>query len=109
MDFRPDVIHANDWQTGLLPLYLNTFYANNPFFKDTGTVFTVHNLGYQGKFWASDWHLTGLGWEYFTPEGLEFYGDINVLKGGLVYSDIINTVSKTYSKEIQTPGVRVRP
>ena len=103
VDFRPDVIHANDWQTGFVPLYLNTLYANDPFFKDTGTVFTVHNLGYQGKFWANDWHLTGLGWEYFTPEGLEFYGDINILKGGLVYSDIINTVSKTYSKEIQTP------
>ncbi|MGC2423424.1 MAG: glycogen synthase GlgA [Nitrospirota bacterium] len=103
MDFRPDVIHTNDWQTGLVPLYLNTLYADDAFFKDTGTVFTVHNIGYQGKFWANDWHLTGLGWEYFTPEGLEFYGDINVLKGGLVYSDIINTVSKTYSKEIQTP------
>jgi starch synthase len=103
VDFRPDVIHANDWQTALVPLYLTTLYANDPFFKDTGTVFTVHNIGYQGKFWSNDWHLVGLGWEHFTPEGLEFYGDINVLKGGLVYSDIVNTVSKTYSKEIQTP------
>ncbi len=103
VDFQPDVIHANDWQTGLTALYLKTLYADDPFFRDAGTLFTVHNIGYQGKFWALDWHLVGLGPEYFNPEGLEFYGDINCLKGGLVYSDIINTVSKTYSKEIQTP------
>ena len=103
MDFQPDVVHANDWQTGLTALYLKTLHADDPFFSETGTIFTVHNLGYQGKFWALDWHLVGLGPEYFNPEGLEFYGDINCLKGGLVYSDIINTVSRTYSKEIQTP------
>ncbi len=103
VDFQPDVIHANDWQTGLAALYMKTLYEGDPFFRDSGTLFTVHNIGYQGKFWALDWHLVGLGPEYFNPEGLEFYGDINCLKGGLVYSDIINTVSKTYSKEIQTP------
>jgi len=101
--FKPDVVHINDWQTGLIPLYLKAFYKDDPFFKDTGTLLTVHNMGYQGVFWAEDMHLTGLGWEYFTPEGLEFYEKINILKGGLVYSDLINTVSKTYSKEIQTP------
>ncbi len=69
----------------------------------TKTVFTVHNLGYQGAFWHWDMRLTGLGWDVFTPEGIEFWGKINFLKAGLVYSDIITTVSKTYSREIQTP------
>lgn len=99
---RPDVIHCNDWQTGMVPVYLKTLYKNDPFFKDTATVFTVHNLGYQGLFWHLDMHLTNLGWDIFTPEGIEFYGKINILKGGLVFSDIVTTVSKTYSLEIQT-------
>ncbi|MGA2192161.1 MAG: glycogen synthase GlgA [Nitrospirota bacterium] len=102
VSFRPDVVHVNDWQTGLVPLYLRE-YPGDPFFSETGTLFTVHNIGYQGVFWAYDWHFTGLDWEYFTPESLEFYGKINIMKAGLIYSDIINTVSKTYSKEIQTP------
>jgi len=102
VEFRPDIVHVNDWQSGLVPLYLKEFYKDDPFFEGTGTILTVHNLGYQGVFWAEDMHLTGLGWEYFTPETLEFYGKINVMKAGLLYSDIINTVSKTYSKEIQT-------
>lgn len=101
--FKPDVVHVNDWQTALTPLYLKAFYKDKPFFTSTGTLMTVHNLGYQGVFWAPDWHLTGLDWEYFTPERLEFYGKINVLKAGLLYSDVINTVSRTYSREIQTP------
>ncbi|MBI5190365.1 MAG: glycogen synthase GlgA [Nitrospirae bacterium] len=101
--FKPDVMHVNDWQSGLVPLYLKEFYGADPDFTGTGTVITVHNLGYQGVFWAEDMHLTGLGWEHFTPDGIEFYGKINCLKAGLVHSDIINTVSKTYGKEIQTP------
>jgi starch synthase len=100
--FKPDVVHLNDWQTGLVPLFLSANYADDPFFSGTGTLYTVHNLGYQGVFWAIDMHWTGLGWEYFTPEGIEFYGKLNIMKAGLVYSDIINTVSKTYSREIQT-------
>ncbi|MEK6545298.1 MAG: glycogen synthase GlgA [Nitrospinota bacterium] len=99
---RPDVIHCNDWQTGMVPVYLKTLYKNDPFFKDTAIVFTVHNLGYQGLFWYLDMHLTNLGWDIFTPEGIEFYGKINILKGGLVFADIVTTVSKTYSLEIQT-------
>jgi starch synthase len=102
MGFAPDVMHVNDWQAGLTPLYLKAFYRDDPFFAGTGSLITVHNLGYQGVFWALDMKLTGLGWEYFTPEGIEFYGKINSMKAGLVYSDIINTVSKTYAKEIQT-------
>lgn len=102
IDLRPHLIHSNDWQTAMVPVYLKTLYRDDPFFKNTATLFTIHNLGYQGLFWHFDMHLTGLGWEYFTPEGIEFYGKINLLKGGIIFSDIINTVSRTYSKEIQT-------
>jgi starch synthase len=99
---RPDVIHCNDWQTGLVPLYLKSLYKNS-FFKKTATVFTIHNLGYQGLFSASDFLLTGLGGEWFTPDGIEFYGKVNFLKAGLIGADSITTVSLTYAKEILTP------
>lgn len=100
--FRPDIIHLNDWQTGLVALYLRKAYSESPLLKHTKTVFTIHNLGYQGIFWRHDLRLIGLGWDIFTPEGIEFWGNINFLKAGLVYSDAITTVSKTYSHEIQT-------
>jgi starch synthase len=102
LNFFPDIIHCNDWQTGLVPVYLRQFYRDDPLFAQTASVYTVHNLGYQGLFWHYDMHLTGLGWELFTPDGLEYYGKINVMKGGLLWADVINTVSKTYSQEIQT-------
>lgn len=95
------VIHCNDWQSGLIPAYLKTLYGKEGIFEGVGTVFTIHNLGYQGLFWSHDMPLTGLGWELFTPKTLEFYGKINFLKAGLIFSDLINTVSETYSKEIQ--------
>ena len=98
-----DILHCNDWQTALLPAYVKTLYSHEAAFRSTGTVFTVHNLGYQGLFWNHDLPLTGLGWELFTPKGVEFYGKLNVLKAGLVFSDILTTVSDTYSREIQTP------
>lgn len=101
LNFQPDVIHCNDWQTGLVPVYLKTLYRDDPFFRNTSTVFTYHNIGYQGNFWHLDMYITGLGWDVFTPEGIEFYGDISMLKAGMVYADIINTVSPTYSKETQ--------
>ncbi|MDH7499033.1 MAG: glycogen synthase GlgA [candidate division NC10 bacterium] len=103
LNFRPDCIHCNDWQTGLVPLFLHALYGADPFFARTGTLFTIHNLAYQGIFWHYDWHLLGIGWEYFTPEGIEFYNHINLLKAGIVFAQVINTVSKTYSREIQTP------
>jgi starch synthase len=101
--FSPDIIHCNDWQTGLVPLYLKMRYGGSETLSRAKTVFTVHNLGYQGIFWHWDMRLTGLGWDVFTPEGIEFWGKINFLKAGLVYSDLITTVSKTYSREIQSP------
>jgi len=101
--FSPDIVHVNDWQSGFVPLFLKAFHKDDPLLGGAATVLTVHNMGYQGTFWAEDMHLTGLGWEYFTPSGIEFYGKMNVMKAGLIYSDVINTVSKGYSKEIQTP------
>jgi starch synthase len=103
LDFIPDIIHVNDWQSGLVPLYLNSVYNLDPHYRRTSSVLTVHNLGYQGVFWHLDMPLLGVGWEYFTPEGIEFYGKINFLKAGMVSADVINTVSETYAKEIQTP------
>ena len=101
--FSPDIIHAHDWQTGLVPFYLKKVYRENELFNGTKTVFTVHNLGYQVLFWHWDLRLIGAGWDVFKPEGIEFYGNISLLKAGLVYSDIVTTVSATYSREIQTP------
>jgi starch synthase len=99
LNFKPDIIHCNDWQTGLIPLYLKTVYFDT-FFKDTASLLTIHNLGYQGLFPASEMPLTGLGWELFTPEGIEFYGEISFLKAGLISADVLTTVSNTYAKEM---------
>jgi len=101
-DLTPDVFHCHDWQTGLIPVYLKTVYANDPRFQNVASVFTLHNLGYQGIFSQTEYPLTGLPWDLFTPEGIEFYGQLNFLKAGLVYSDFITTVSRTYSREIQS-------
>lgn len=101
--FLPDCIHCNDWQTALVPVFLKAQHRQDPLLSKVASLLTIHNLGYQGLFWHLDWHLLNMGWEYFTPHYLEFYGKINCLKGGIVFSDIINTVSNKYSKEIQTP------
>jgi len=100
--FKPDVIHCNDWQSGLIPAYLRTVYRNDPFFKHTAVLFTIHNLAYQGNFTEEELALTGLPPETFTPEGIEFWGKVSFLKAGIVYSEVINTVSQAYSREIQT-------
>ena len=101
--FVPDAIHCNDWQTALVPAFLKTLYKQDPTLSRIATLLTIHNLGYQGLFWHLDWHLLNMGWEYFTPNYLEFYGKINFLKGGIIFADLLNTVSTKYSKEIQTP------
>lgn len=98
----PDVLHANDWQSALLPTHLKTIYRENPFFRNTLTVFTVHNLAYQGLFPKEDMPWTGLDWSYFNWKQLEYHGKINILKAGLVFSDLITTVSRRYAQEIQT-------
>jgi starch synthase len=100
LNLSPDVIHCNEWQTGLVPVYLRTLYGGFNSLSRAATVFTIHNLGSQGIFWVYDYSLTGLGWEYFTPETLEFYGNLNLLKGGILFSELISTVSPTYAQEI---------
>ena len=100
--FIPDVVHCNDWETALIPVFLRTVYKDDPLLRRVATLFTIHNLGYQGIFWRHDMHILGLGWEYFTPEYLEFFGMINLLKGGIVFSDLITTVSSKYREEIMT-------
>ena len=102
IDFCPDIIHANDWHTSLIPVFLKTTYKDNPFYRNTATVFTVHNLAYQGVFGEYVMDIAGLPNELFTADCLEFYGKFNFMKAGLIFSDKINTVSKTYAKEIQT-------
>lgn len=101
--FKPDIINCNDWQTGLVPILLKWAERDNPFFAGTKTIFTIHNLAYQGLFWHLDMHLTNLPWDVFTPEGIEFYGKINLMKAGIVGSTLVTTVSKKYCQEIQTP------
>lgn len=98
-----DIMHCNDWQTGLIPIYLKTLYSNAGVFRKTISVITIHNLGYQGIFPPQAIEITGLGWELFNMEGVEFYGNVNFLKAGIVGADIITTVSRTYAKEILTP------
>lgn len=103
LDFCPDIIHCNDWQTGLIPVYLKVTYAHDPFFLRTASLFTIHNLAYQGVFdAASAIAVSDLPWEVYAYDKLEFWGKFNYLKGGLVYADLINTVSVKYSEEIQT-------
>jgi starch synthase len=103
LGWAPHVVHVNDWQTGLVPVYLETLYRDAPWYADIASVLTIHNLAYQGVFWHYDMPLTGLGWDLFTPAGLEFYGHLSFLKGGLVFSDLLTTVSPGYAREIQTP------
>jgi starch synthase len=98
-----DVIHCHDWQTGLVPAYLSTLLRADPFFASTATLFTIHNIGYQGLFPGDKLSICGLPPETFQPEGVEYWGGISLLKAGIVYSDAITTVSPKYSLEIQTP------
>ena len=102
LDLRPEVIHCHDWQTGLVPVYLRTLYANDPALAPAGVLFTIHNMGYQGLFPPEALDSFGLGRDMFTPGGIEFYGRVNLLKAGLVFSDLLNAVSRRYSREIQT-------
>ncbi|MCX8116717.1 MAG: glycogen synthase GlgA [Desulfobacterota bacterium] len=101
--FSPDVIHLHEWQTGLIPAYLRSLYTEDPYLANTATLFTLHNIAYQGLFKREKFALTGLPPEMYNPEGIEFWERINLMKAGIVYADLINTVSQKYSQEIQTP------
>src|SRR5207247_11209759 len=96
------IFHCHDWQSPLVPVLLRTIYAEDPAFRDAGTVFTIHNLGYQGLFPPETLPLLMLPWDLFTMSKMEFFGQVNFLKGALVCSDWVTTVSRKYSQEIQT-------
>jgi starch synthase len=99
----PDVIHCHDWQSALVPVLLRTQHANDPAVRSLPVVFTIHNLGYQGLFPHATLQKIGLPDSLFTMDGLEFFGKVNFLKGGLLFADYLSTVSRGYAKEIQTP------
>ena len=102
--FRPDIIHCNDWQTGLVPVYLHDTFQANDFFRGIKTIMTIHNLKFQGiwdKKTIKD--ITGLADYYFAPDKLEAYGDANYLKAGILYADYVTTVSRSYAEEIKYP------
>jgi starch synthase len=102
LGFTPDVIHANDWQTGLVPVFLAEAYRAQPGYQRTRSVFTIHNIAYQGMFGRDVLNLTGLpGW-LFNHHQLEYHGYLNFMKAGIVFADAVNTVSPTYAREIQT-------
>jgi len=102
--WAPDIIHCNDWPTGLLPMYLKENYAWDNLFKSTASIFTIHNIGYQGRFSKETLKHAEIRSELFYPQSpIEFDGDVSFMKAGIKFSDIVNTVSETYAKEILTP------
>jgi starch synthase len=101
--FRTDVFHCHDWQAGLVPALLASSFATDPTFLGTKTLFTIHNLGYQGLFPKTAMAEAGLDPVLFRPDGLEFFGRISYIKGGIAFADALTTVSPTYAREIQTP------
>jgi starch synthase len=101
INFKADIIHVHDWQASLVPVYLKNIFREKQFYKNMKTILTIHNIGYQGLFNKEEFPKLGLDWSLFNMEGLEFYGRVNILKGGMVSCDIINTVSVAYSREIQ--------
>jgi starch synthase len=103
LHLRPDVIHCNDWQTGLIPVYLKTLCHRVPELNSVGALLTIHNLAYLGLFPHWEMALTGLEWHLFNWRQLEFHGKLCFMKAGLVFADMLSTVSPTYAREIQTP------
>ena len=99
--FIPDVIHANDWQTALVPVYVNTVEWSKPL-HGAGTLFTIHNLAYQGNFESGAMFITGLGQQHFNPAEFEHFGDMNLVKAAVRHANLLSTVSPTYAREIQT-------
>lgn len=103
LDFHPDLIHCNDWQTGLVPVYLRELHGiSNPFYQSIRALMTIHNIAYQGGFPESIMGLTGLDQSLYRFDRLEFHGALSFLKAGIVYADFISTVSPRYAEEIQT-------
>ncbi len=102
ISFKPDIIHCHDWHTALIPVILKTKYDKDPFYKKTKSVLTIHNLAYQGVFSKDQYSILGVDGNLFNTQGFEFYNQINILKGGINFTDAITTVSPRYAKEMQT-------
>jgi starch synthase len=103
LDLETELIHCNDWCAGLIPVYLKTMLHDQPPYDQIATLYTIHNLAYQGSFWHWDMALTGLDWKYFNWRQMEFYGNLNFMKSAIAFADTISTVSPTYAKEILRP------
>jgi starch synthase len=103
LNLKPDILHCHDWQSALVPIYLREKWQNEEVLARTASVFTIHNLAYQGLFPKEKYHLLDLDLSLFCIDGLEFYDKISFLKGGILWSDTVTTVSRQYSREIQTP------
>ncbi len=102
--FKPDIVHAHDWHTALAAAYLKIWHWNDPLLGRAASVLTIHNIAYQGVYSAEHYDYLGLQWPNFTPDKFEDHGRINFLKGGIVYADVVNTVSPTYANETRTPA-----
>ena len=103
--FAPDIVHMHDWQSALASAYLKIWHWNDAILGGAASVLTIHNIAYQGKYSASNFDYIGLQWSNFTPDKFEDYGSVNFLKGGIVYADVVNTVSPTYADETRTPAL----
>jgi starch synthase len=103
LDIKPDILHCHDWHTALLPVYLDSGLRNEPHFRAARSVYTIHNLNYQGIAGSDAFGLTGLHSRYWAPDGVEHFGNVNPMKGGILYADQVTTVSPTYSREIRSP------
>lgn len=103
LDIKPDIIHLNDWQTALIGLFLKEEYSTLDFYSNIKVIFTIHNLQYQGVFERDTLDALNLSAKYFNIEAIEYYGKICFMKAGIIYGDLVTTVSRTYAKEIQTP------
>ncbi len=105
LDIAPEILHAHDWHTALLPVYLDSGLRGSLPFRNTRSVYTIHNLNYQGIAPANRFGLLGLHGRYWSPNALEHFGEVNLMKGGIIFADQITTVSPNYAREIQTPAV----
>ncbi len=103
LNIRPDILHCHDWQTALIPVYLRTRLRGDPFYEATRSVLSIHNLAFQGIFPRERYDVIGLDRRHLSADGFEFHGRINLLKAGMLFADVLTTVSPTYAEEIQTP------
>jgi starch synthase len=103
LDLGTELVHCHDWTSSLVPVYLKTEFCGVPPFDSIVSLLTIHNIAYQGSFWHWDMELTGIDWKYFNWRQMEFYGNLNFLKSGLAFADVISTVSPRYAREIQSP------